>query len=329
MGKRTGTAIWIESRGRWQIKVQKDGQRRAFYSFKPGRAGQREANAKADAWLDDGIVSTSTKVSKLYADWLEELSCTAGTSYLTECQKYGEYYILPVCGGLKIADLTEAHLQTVLNKAYKQGCLKKDRKRKPLGRPLSKKTLQGIRSVERAFVKWCRLHKCSADASRVISFDSFSALFSPDTGSAKRADSIVRTVFANRFVKSRVRFSRLGGDGMPPEALAFIKRYFPEAQISHIKIEKEFLRVEKYEVLLTDRTEVEFDRKGVWTEVECDHVQVPLGLLPAYVSEYVEKHFPGAFVVKLERKRKELEVDLDNDLSLTFNHKGDLIDIDD
>ena len=103
---------------------------------------------------------------------------------------------------------------------------------------------------------------------------------------------------------------------LPPEALAFIKRYFPEAQISHIKIEKEFLRVEKYEV-------------GVWTEVECDHVQVPLGLLPAYVSEYVEKHFPGAFVVKLERKRKELEVDLDNDLSLTFNHKGDLIDIDD
>ena len=116
---------------------------------------------------------------------------------------------------------------------------------------------------------------------------------------------------------------------LPPEALAFTKRYFPEAQISHIKIEKEFLRVEKYEVLLTDRTEVEFDRKGVWTEVECDHVQVPLGLLPAYVSEYVEKHFPGAFVVKLERKRKELEVDLDNDLSLTFNHKGDLIDIDD
>ena len=159
MGKRTGTAVWQESLSRWKIDVQKDSQRRSFYSFKPGRAGQREANAKADAWLDEGIVSTSTKVSKLYADWLEELTCTAGTSYLTECQKYGEYYILPVCGGLKIADLTEAHLQTVLNKAYKQGCLKKDRQRKPLGRPLSKKTLQGIRSVERAFVKWCRLHK--------------------------------------------------------------------------------------------------------------------------------------------------------------------------
>lgn len=159
MGKRTCTAVWLEKYGRWQINVQKDGKRKTFSSYKPGRAGQREANAKADAWLDEGIVSTSTKVSKLYADWLDDLSCTAGTSYLTECQKYGEYYILPVCGSLRIGDLTEAHLQTVLNKAYKQGCLKKERQRKPLDRPLSKKTLQGIRSVERAFVKWCRLHK--------------------------------------------------------------------------------------------------------------------------------------------------------------------------
>lgn len=159
MAKRTGTAIWQEKQSRWKIDVQKDGQRRSFYSSKPGRAGQREANAKADAWLDEGIVSTSTKVSRLYADWLDDLACTAGTSYLTECRKYGEYYILPVCGVLRIGDLTEAHLQTVLNKAYKQGCLKKERQRKPLGRPLSKKTLQGIRSVERAFIKWCRLHK--------------------------------------------------------------------------------------------------------------------------------------------------------------------------
>ena len=55
MGKRTNTAVWMEKQGRWQIKVQKDGERRTFYSTKKGRVGQREANAKADAWLDDGI----------------------------------------------------------------------------------------------------------------------------------------------------------------------------------------------------------------------------------------------------------------------------------
>ncbi len=72
MGKRTNTAVWLEKYGRWQIKVQKDGQRRTFTSSKPGRTGQREANAKADAWLDEGIVGTSAKVSKLYAEWLDD-----------------------------------------------------------------------------------------------------------------------------------------------------------------------------------------------------------------------------------------------------------------
>ena len=55
MGKRTNTAAWLPNQQRWQINVQKNGVRRSFTSSKPGRTGQREANAKADAWLDDGI----------------------------------------------------------------------------------------------------------------------------------------------------------------------------------------------------------------------------------------------------------------------------------
>lgn len=52
MGTRTNTAKWVESRKRWQVNVQKDGTRKTFTSSIPGRNGQREANAKADAWLE-------------------------------------------------------------------------------------------------------------------------------------------------------------------------------------------------------------------------------------------------------------------------------------
>lgn len=214
MGKRTGTAIWQEKQHRWKIDVQKDGERRSFYSSRPGRTGQREANAKADAWLDEGIANTSTKVSKLYAVWLEDLSTTAGTSYLTECTKYGEYYILPVCGALKISDLTEGQLQTVLNKAYKQGCLKKDRQRKPSGQPLSKKTLQGIRSVERAFLKWCRLHKYTnlfpenltipkgarLCGKKILQPEALRVLFTADTRSWHKKIIFDDFIYAYRFV---------------------------------------------------------------------------------------------------------------------------------
>ena len=54
MGKRTNTAVWEEKYQRWRIAVQKDGVRKQFYSSTPGRTGQREANAKADQWLDTG-----------------------------------------------------------------------------------------------------------------------------------------------------------------------------------------------------------------------------------------------------------------------------------
>lgn len=47
-----------------QIKMQKDGVRRTFTSTKAGRTGQREANRKADAWLDEGISSTTKPAAR-------------------------------------------------------------------------------------------------------------------------------------------------------------------------------------------------------------------------------------------------------------------------
>lgn len=116
---------------------------------------------------------------------------------------------------------------------------------------------------------------------------------------------------------------------LPAAARTFISTYFTKAQVSHIKIESELFQTKKYEVLLTDRTEIDFDRKGEWLEVDCDEAPVPMGIIPAYVTEYLKSHYPDAYVVKIERKRREVEVDLSNDWSLTFNAKGELIKVDD
>ena len=74
MKKRTNTAFWVEKESRWCIAVQKNGTRKRFYSSTPGRTGQREANAKADAWLDDSIRDGRKKVATLYAEWVEEVA---------------------------------------------------------------------------------------------------------------------------------------------------------------------------------------------------------------------------------------------------------------
>lgn len=116
---------------------------------------------------------------------------------------------------------------------------------------------------------------------------------------------------------------------LPAAARTFISTYFARAQVSHIKIESELFQTKKYEVLLTDRTEIEFDRHGEWLEVDCDEKPVPIGLVPTYVTAYLKENFPDAYVIKIERERREIEVDLSNDWSLTFNTKGELIEIDD
>ena len=147
MAKRTNTAVWLEKYGRWQINVQKDGIRKTFTSSIPGRNGQREANRKADDWLDDNIDNASVRCDRLYDMWIEELKSTTSRSYWEQYAMYGRTRILPEIGRMKIERLTEQHLQNVINTGYKDG--------------LAKKTLQNIKGCMTAFIKWCRKNKAT------------------------------------------------------------------------------------------------------------------------------------------------------------------------
>lgn len=116
---------------------------------------------------------------------------------------------------------------------------------------------------------------------------------------------------------------------LPLAARNFINQYFSKPQISHIKIESEILQSKKYEVLLTDRTEIDFDSKGNWLEVDCQKSAVPEALVPASVKEYVKVNFPREIITKIDRKGSGLEVELGNDYSLKFNKKGKFVSFDD
>lgn len=145
MGKRTNTAAWSEKYSRWQINVQKDGKRKSFYSSTPGRTGQREANAKADAWLDHGISSSGERVSDLYAQFQAEQKDIVGTSEYNHVEGFGRNWILPNIGRKKVVDLCDGDIQRILDKAAGMG--------------RSKKTIQDINGIINRFLKWCRRNK--------------------------------------------------------------------------------------------------------------------------------------------------------------------------
>ena len=145
MTTRTNSAKWMGTR--WQINVQKDGQRKSFYSSKPGRTGQREANAKADKWLETGVAPTSMRVEEAYALWYATQQQTTGEGNCQNIASRWRQWIGPNIGRKKLSNLTEQDLQNVVNKAHAAG--------------LSKKTLACICADMRALCKFCRASKLS------------------------------------------------------------------------------------------------------------------------------------------------------------------------
>lgn len=144
--KRTNTAQWVEKAGRWQINVQKDGVRKTFTSAKPGRTGQKEANAKADRWLDDGIENTKIKVKQASIEYINHLKASTSQSNWRQCDTLFRVWINPCIGNVKVIDLTSKRLQDVIDRAYKNG-------------KLAKKTLINLRACLMSFIKYCRMDK--------------------------------------------------------------------------------------------------------------------------------------------------------------------------
>jgi hypothetical protein len=116
---------------------------------------------------------------------------------------------------------------------------------------------------------------------------------------------------------------------LPLTARNFIRQHFTKPQISYIKIESELLKGKTYEVVLTGGTEIDFDGKGEWFEIDCKRSPVPASVIPQYVKDYVSENFKDNIITQIDRNRRGIEVELNNDLSLKFDKNGKLYMLDD
>ena len=141
---RTNTAKWDEKKSLWRIVVTRDGNRKEFTSAKPGRTGQREANKKADAWLNGTAPVERLRVRDAYQRYSEAQIGLRSTSNDKDIQTKGETWILPYIGSKYLDALTLGDLQAILDDA--------DRKGK------SRKTIRNIRGRLSHFFRFCRQH---------------------------------------------------------------------------------------------------------------------------------------------------------------------------
>ena len=117
---------------------------------------------------------------------------------------------------------------------------------------------------------------------------------------------------------------------LPLPARNFINGNFAKPQIAHIKIDKDMMESTKYEVLLMDGTEIDFDSKGNWEEVSAKKGQaVPASVVPSFAASYLKEHNFTEPVTKVERDRKGYEVELSTGVSFKFDKKGKFLKADD
>ena len=108
---------------------------------------------------------------------------------------------------------------------------------------------------------------------------------------------------------------------LPAEAKTMLKKYFPLLKVNHVKVDKDLLSTE-YEVILSDGTEVDFNKDGDWKSIDRGQKAVPDALVLKPIREYVAKAYPGQKIVDIDKDRKGYEVTLTRGLELEFDTAG-------
>lgn len=128
-------------------------------------------------------------------------------------------------------------------------------------------------------------------------------------------------------------------ENFPKNSLEFLEKHFPELDkqiISHlIEFERNVPRgkIEDYEVHLCDGTIVEFDKNGLFENIECHNGNyVPTSILPEFIKKFLKKYkINNQKVIGYSIERHNLiinhEIELNDGTDLSFNKMGKLIKI--
>ena len=117
--QRRSEAAWIEVRQRWQINVQKDGQRRTFTSSIKGRKGKHDAETKADEWLESGTVDM--RFPQAWETYISQKTSTTGHAGMQNLGYIYKLYLLPTIGNRKLASVTPVMWQRCIDAVAARG----------------------------------------------------------------------------------------------------------------------------------------------------------------------------------------------------------------
>ena len=107
---------------------------------------------------------------------------------------------------------------------------------------------------------------------------------------------------------------------LPQQAQTLLTTYFSDLQVAMVVKETEGRDVD-YIVSYTDATQVKFNKKGEWEEVDRPIGQtVPDGIVPPQILTYVTTTFPNTTIQEIDKDRRGgYDVKLSNRMEIEFS----------
>lgn len=129
-------------------------------------------------------------------------------------------------------------------------------------------------------------------------------------------------IIAATFLTAPADTYTIDRDALPEAAREMLAEHFPKAKIGMIKVDKHLLKKTDYDVRLVNGTKIEFSNSGKWTSVDCKSREVPSGLIPRTIRNYISKNYNDVTVVKIEKKVSGYKVGLSDGVELKFSLLG-------
>lgn len=103
---------------------------------------------------------------------------------------------------------------------------------------------------------------------------------------------------------------------LPKPAQTFLSKHFSNYKILKVEKDRDNARFD-YDVILSNRTEVDFDSKGNWEEVSG---KVPTSVIPAQIVKSIKNDYKGKRIVKIDKEKNGgYEIELANGLEITYD----------
>jgi len=199
MPRRQNEAVWISSRERWQINVQRNGQRKTFTCGTPGRKGKIEAERKADKWLET-MSNDTISFPEAWNLFIQDKRESTGSANFDKLDSIYRVWFEPHLKRKRLSMITCQDWQRIVNAAAKSG--------------LSKRTCVNIRSAATTFYAFARKNRWEMEKPEYIDIpksapsgtrtilqpEDLKTLFSCDTISHYGKDQLCYYIYAYRLI---------------------------------------------------------------------------------------------------------------------------------